>query len=187
MIEAEFTGLFTEHYWAVLGYGLRRVDPATAHDIAAETFLVAWRQLDVAPDHPRPWLLAVARRVLANELRRQSRHDRLTDRIGLHAGHGLVHPDHAVSLAEAGHVAAAMATLTARDQEVLQLFGWEQLDQREAAQVLGCTVPAVKVRLHRARRRLRGALRTTSGPEPPPGPAGAAPRRAGRTTAMENL
>lgn len=161
MTDDEFTRLFEDHYSAVLAYGLRRVDPDTARDVAAETFLVAWRQLQVAPQGPRPWLLAVARRVLANELRRQGRHDRLNDRIGEAArvdDRGLVHPDHAEAVVNASPVAAALASLPSRDRELLQLVGWEQLDQRAAAQVLGCSVGALRVRLHRARRRLHAAI-----------------------------
>lgn len=154
----EFTALFDGHYATVLAYGLRRVDPDTARDVAAETFLVAWRQLHSSPDSPRPWLLAVARRVLANELRRRGRQDRLTDRLGQAAvdARAPVQVDPAVLADDA--VSTAMGTLSHADQELLQLIGWEQLDQRAAAQVLDCSVPALRVRLHRARRRLRAAL-----------------------------
>ena len=177
MTDDEFTVLFEEHYSAVLGYGLRRVDPDTARDVAAETFLVAWRQLPVRPQMPRPWLLAVARRVLANELRRQGRHVRLYDRIGDAArtdDRDLVQPDHAEAVVTASPVTAAMASLSDRDRELLQLIGWEQLDQRSAAQVLGCSVGALKVRLHRARRRLHAAM-AGGDPAPDPGEGGPCP------------
>lgn len=154
MTESEFADMFIEHYAAVLGYGLRRVDAATAHDVAAETFLVAWRQLQTSPELARPWLLTVARRVLSNELRRQDRQGRLVDRVGQHGA--AADPDHADS--GISEVTVAMATLSEADQELLQLIGWEQLDLRETATVLGCSVAAVKVRLHRARRRLPAAL-----------------------------
>ena len=174
MRSEQFSGLFEDHYAAVLGYGLRRVDPDTARDMAAETFLVAWRRLEEPPQMPRPWLLAVARRVLANELRRQGREERLVNRIGqetLIDGGALVAPDQAAPEL-GGVVGPAMATLSAPDQELLQLIGWEHLDRQAAAQVLGCSVPALKVRLHRARRRLEAALK--SGPEP--GLGGTQPR-----------
>ena len=159
VLEADaFTGFFDEHYAAVLQYGMRRVDAETARDVAAETFLVAWRRLDAVPDVPRVWLLAVARRVLANELRRQGRQDRLTERVGQSVHTLQTDQDHASAVAETSAVAGAMAALSDRDRELLQLIGWEGLDQRAAAQVLGCSVTALKVRLHRARRRLLTAL-----------------------------
>ena len=181
--EDDFAALFAEHHDAVLAYGARRVDLETARDVAAETFLVAWRRLEVAPEHPRSWLLACARRVLANELRRRGRHQRLVDRVALD-----VPPDGADADTDPGWedraaVRSALAGLSARDREVLTLFGWEQLDQREIAEVLGCSVGAVKVRLHRARRRLAGAIA-----EGAPGPPGLAPDEepaTGRTMATE--
>jgi RNA polymerase sigma-70 factor (ECF subfamily) len=41
---------------------------------------------------------------------------------------------------------------------VLRLTTWEGLGPTETAAVLGCSTTAVKVRLHRARQRLRAAL-----------------------------
>ena len=42
----QFTALYDEHYAAVLRYAARRVGAEAARDIAAETFLTAWRRLD---------------------------------------------------------------------------------------------------------------------------------------------
>ena len=61
-----FAQAFEEHFRAVSAYALRRTTPAEAEDAVAETFLVAWRRLDELPDDAKPWLLGVARRVLAN-------------------------------------------------------------------------------------------------------------------------
>jgi RNA polymerase sigma-70 factor, ECF subfamily len=80
-----FELLFERHRRSVLGYALRRVDePADAADVLAETFLVAWRRLGGVPegDDARPWLLAVARRVLANQRRGERRRDSLAERLG---------------------------------------------------------------------------------------------------------
>ncbi len=52
----------------------------------------------------------------------------------------------------------ALQTLSDGDRELLLLVAWEQLDARDLAAVLGCSVPTTAVRLHRARRRLRQAL-----------------------------
>ena len=70
----------------------------------------------------------VSRRVPADELRRQSRRDRLTDYIGETAwvdDRGRVHPDHAEAVVHASPVTAAMAALPSRDRELLQQIGWE--------------------------------------------------------------
>ena len=41
---------------------------------------------------------------------------------------------------------------------MLRLVAWDGLDVREAAQVLGCSQGAFRVRLHRARRKLARRL-----------------------------
>ena len=77
-----FTRLWDAHYDDVLRYAARRIDHETARDIAAETFLVAWRRRgDIPPDRTFPWLLNVARNVLANEMRGRRRRTRLWDRL----------------------------------------------------------------------------------------------------------
>ena len=157
-----FSGLYEEHYEHVLRYALRRTDPEMARDVAAETFTVAWRRMEQLPAEPLPWLYGVARRVLANELRGQHRRDRLTSRLELAAsvaGVPTVQPDHAEEVTATTHIRATMAKLSPRDQEVLQLIAWEDLDIADAAKVLGCSNTACKVRLHRARRRLELMLR----------------------------
>lgn len=175
--EEDFAAMFTAHYSAVLAYGARRVDAEIARDVAAETFLVAWRRLDAPPQSPRAWLLACARKVLANELRRRGRHDRLVGRVALilPTEPGATEAGDPGALAgaadEGAGVRRAMATLSARDQEVLALHGWEQLDGREIAVALECSAGAAKVRLHRARRRLVQAIADLPAEPPPAGEA----------------
>jgi RNA polymerase sigma-70 factor, ECF subfamily len=161
-----FRALYEQHYPAVLRYAARRVGPDAAGDVAADTFLTAWRRLDDVPEQdPLPWLYATARRCLANELRGQARSDRLSNKMRDEAGAGLWStgrgraPDGlAESVAERLDVLAALGTLPAQAQEALRLTEWEQLDDASAARVAGCSTTAFKVRLHRARRRLARAL-----------------------------
>jgi RNA polymerase sigma-70 factor, ECF subfamily len=46
--------------------------------VAAETFLIAWRQLDDVPSEPAAWLYEVARKVISGELRAEGRREALT-------------------------------------------------------------------------------------------------------------
>lgn len=154
-----FAELWDAHYDDVLAYATRRIDRETARDVAAETFLIAWRRRgDLPADRPFPWLLHVARNVLANEARGDRRRSRLWGRLRDDRDlHGPV-ADVANRLAEGGRIGAALGRLSDRDREVLQLVGWEELDAKDAAVVAGCSVKAFSVRLHRARRRLSAAL-----------------------------
>ena len=72
----------------VLAYALRRTSREQAEEVLAETFIVAWRRLNEIPDDPIPWLLAVARRVLANQRRATSRREALDQRLQLALGAG---------------------------------------------------------------------------------------------------
>ncbi len=79
-----FSELYRAQFEAVLRYALRRTDPETARDVAAETFLVAWRRLDSLPAdqaQAAPWLYGVARNVLANADRSQRRAERVTAKL----------------------------------------------------------------------------------------------------------
>jgi RNA polymerase sigma factor (sigma-70 family) len=153
-----FERLFRQNYGAVVRYAVRRVGEGAAGEIVSETFLIAWRRLPEVPENALPWLYGTARRLVANEIRRRRRSFALDQRL---SAESLVTADHSDVIDERLRVLAALDSLTERDREVLRLSSWEQLDGADAARVLGCTLAAYKVRLHRARRRL-AALLTTS-------------------------
>jgi RNA polymerase sigma-70 factor (ECF subfamily) len=156
-----FKAIYAEYYLAVLRYAARRIGAEAARDIAAETFLTAWRRLDHVPaGQPLPWLYATARNCLANELRRRDRRDRLDSRIRTEVlrGQDLAGREPGERVADRLAVLAALAALRPDDQEALRLIEWEQLDVAAAAQVMGCSAATFRVRLHRARRRLARAL-----------------------------
>jgi RNA polymerase sigma factor (sigma-70 family) len=160
--EQRFRVLYRQHYARVLAYALRRVGPDHAPDVVAETFLVAWRHIRKAPAEPLPWLYRLARNAAANEGRALRRGVRLQERARAGAATmlagTLAASDHAERVGETDWVLAALRRLSPRDQEALRLTVWEDLDVATAAAVMGCSTAAMKVRVHRARRRLAGLL-----------------------------
>jgi len=141
--------LFAAHGRAVFAYARRRASAADADDVVAETFLVAWRRIDDVPEEPRPWLLGVARRCLANLDRGQARQSALRLR--------LASTPSVDSMSVESHddeVRRALDQLSPAEREVVMLLAWDGLTPDEAAVVLGCSRAAVYLRLHRARRRL---------------------------------
>ena len=77
-----FEAAFDEHHAHVLAFALRRVaGMATAEDVVSETFAIVWQKRDLIPEEPLPWIYAIARRVIANQLRSENRRGRLRDRI----------------------------------------------------------------------------------------------------------
>lgn len=151
--DRDFAAMFQAHHAQVLAYALRRTaTPADAEDVAAETFVVAWRRRDSIPTDALPWLYGVARRVLANQRRSTMRRLRLVARW---------RPEPAPVMAgeSDGPAQAALARLRPDDQELLRLVAWEELSHAQIATVLGVSVNAVAIRLHRARRRFENEFR----------------------------
>ncbi|GAA1405868.1 RNA polymerase sigma factor [Catellatospora coxensis] len=158
-----FEELFDAHFAELTRFATRRVGPDAAGDVVAGTFLVAWRRFaEVPAEHPRAWLYATARHVIANELRARARRERLSAKAAVDAD--AVVDDHAGQVGEHLRVRAVLAGLSEADQEVLRLTEWEGLDVAEVAVVLGCSRTAVKVRLHRARKRFAARLLATEEP-----------------------
>lgn len=150
--------VFLRHAAELTRFARRRVGADAAADIVSSTFLVACRRLDDMPaGNARPWLYAIARLVIANELRGRRRREQLDERVARTSPEST--PDEIDAITDRLRVHAALARLSELDQEALRLTEWEQLSAHEAAQVLGCTVIAFKARLHRARRRFTAALR----------------------------
>ena len=157
---ARFEALYGAHARSVLAYALRRTaQPADAADVIAETFLVAWRRLDVVPDgdEARLWLYGVARRVMANLRRGERRRDRLGQKLRA-ALAVQVASDHGEMAGMAALVRDALALLPPGDREVLELTAWEGLTARQIGAVLSVPAATVRSRVHRARRRLRAVL-----------------------------
>jgi RNA polymerase sigma-70 factor (ECF subfamily) len=124
--------------------------------VVADVFVLAWRRLDQAPGDELPWLLGIARGVLANrrrgEARQQALHDRLAASTMPRAG---LEPE---ASGEDSALLPALRSLNRLDQEVLLLVAWDGLDRVQAARVLGITPRLFSVRLHRARRRFERVL-----------------------------
>jgi RNA polymerase sigma factor (sigma-70 family) len=163
-VHALFEDAYRSSGTAVLGYALRRVASRDdALDVVAETFATAWRrraELPAEPEEVRPWLFGIARRCLANTLRSSRRAGRLGERLaGALADTALPDPSTVHEIrAEGRRVREALDRLAPDDRELVTLVGWEGLTPAQAATALGVSAGAARVRLHRARTRLRAAL-----------------------------
>jgi DNA-directed RNA polymerase specialized sigma24 family protein len=72
------------HYFPLLSYAHRRCRTAgAAEDVITQTFLYAWRHIGEVPegDETFPWLLRVARRLLAERRRGEALRLRVLDRL----------------------------------------------------------------------------------------------------------
>ena len=144
-----FDALYRQHYDPIARYLGRRLQPHVVEDAVAEVFTVAWRRRDHLP-HDRevlPWLYEVARRVAANERRRQQPLQPARPTTAAHRDHPTTGLE-----PEQLDVAAAFDHLTAGDQELLLLSAQDGLGVGQIAALLGCGRPAAAWRLPRQRR-----------------------------------
>lgn len=146
--EERFREVFA-HLGAVTAYARRR-GSRDADGIAAEAMSIAWRRLaDVPRDNPLPWLYATARNLLLAERRATGRT-------------AVSEPEPSVPAPEVQNLDAqldrALRSLSPTDREALLLVAWEDLAPAQAARALKLNPTAFRVRLLRARRRLRAAL-----------------------------
>lgn len=150
--EARFRAVFA-HLGAINAYARRRgsADPA---GIAAETMTIAWRRLaDLRDDDPLPWLYATARNLVWAEARRSAR---AAGAAAAAVGVDHVAPPELFELDR--EMAQALLALSPAEREALLLVAWEDLTPAQAARALGISGTAFRVRLLRARRRVRALL-----------------------------
>lgn len=151
-----FTALYDRYRMRVWAYAASRAGGGLADEIVSETFMVAWRRFADLPAAELPWLLGVARNVMREEVRAEARRASLATELrrwtrGPEA-------DVAEGVVDRMAMLRALTELADADREVLTLVAWQGLSPRDAARVLGCTAPTLRVRLHRARKRLAAAV-----------------------------
>lgn len=147
--------LWAKHGDHVFAYAVRRVGASDAEDVVADVFVVAWRHRSRRPQRELPWLYGVARKVLSDHYRSKQRRGRLLERVGS------LSSDSRESIAAHADLLAldsVLDELSDHDREALLLTAWEGLSPGEAAQVVGVSGAAFRMRLSRARRRFRELL-----------------------------
>src|SRR5262249_42244408 len=129
-------------------------DPEEARDIVQEAAFKAFQKLDQLHDGSavRPWFFAI----VGNQCRslRRTRWWALV-RMAEPQGQSGGPEDEAIRRLD---LRQALARLGKEDRMALYLFYYLDLPQEEVARIMGTSIAAVKVRVHRAIRRLRPAL-----------------------------
>jgi RNA polymerase sigma factor (sigma-70 family) len=159
-----FAEIFHRYFPEIHRYIEKRLGADAADDLAAETFLAAFRgrkKFDPERGAVRPWLYGIATHRIGSHRRGERRHLAALARIqvdGIAQDHG----DDVIGRVNAGEdrdaLSAGLAGLPAADRDVLLLVAWQDLSYREVAQALGIPEGTVASRLNRARRKLRDAL-----------------------------
>jgi RNA polymerase sigma-70 factor (ECF subfamily) len=159
-----FAAVFERHHPAVHRYLARRLGVDLADELAAEVFAVAFAKrgrYDPAFDDARPWLFGIATRLAQRHWRREERELRAYARSGVDPA-APSHDERAAARADSASagpaLAAALASLSRDERDVLLLHAWEELGHAEIAAALAISPGTVKSRLHRARHRVRQSL-----------------------------
>lgn len=151
--------LFERHHRSLYGYFLRLTrHPARSEDLVQEVFLrvLTYRRSFRGEGSFKAWLFMIARRVYYDDGRTWRREPPAEETTHLEA----TSPDPAPLDRLAQHDAeaalhAALDALPETKREVVILSRFHGLKYEEIAELLGCTVGAVKVRVHRALKDLR--------------------------------
>jgi RNA polymerase sigma-70 factor (ECF subfamily) len=133
-------------------------EPETAEDAAQETFLKTYRNL-AKYDSTRSfvtWLLSIAAHHCIDQLRRRKyvsfSIDDVEKEMELPDIHALNPESEVVKNEENIRMQTMLKSLEEIDRAAIILRYWNDCSEVEIAQALSLTVPAVKSRLHRARR-----------------------------------
>jgi RNA polymerase sigma factor (sigma-70 family) len=159
-----FALLYERYFAEIYRYLAGRLGRDVADDLAAETFLAAFRarsRFDPARGAVRPWLYGIATNLVRQHQRDEERGYRALARLAAEPD-STDDQDGAAARVSAqqlrGCLANALMSLSARDRDVVLLTAVAGLSYAEVAVALSVPPGTVGSRLNRARRDLRAAL-----------------------------
>lgn len=172
---ASFDQLIERHQKKAVSIAYRLLgDLNDALEVCQEAFLRAYRNLATLEDPARfrPWLLRIVTNLALNFRRDRAvggpkrSLDEFVREPGQTIADGLADNDASDERPGAGlaaeelrgALAAALDELPDKQRAALVLFSLEQLPQKEVAEMMGCSVEAVKWHVFQARRKLRARL-----------------------------
>jgi RNA polymerase sigma-70 factor (ECF subfamily) len=154
--------LVEEYRDVLVGYLYRSVrDRAIAEELAQEVFLRVCRVRNYQPTAKfRTWLFHIATNLAINYVRDRRTEScivRLDDRQQFRSRAASIE-EHLVSRCLSDEVRAAVEELPERHRAAVLMHKYHDMEYREIAAVLGCSVPALKSLLFRAYETLRERL-----------------------------
>jgi RNA polymerase sigma factor (sigma-70 family) len=157
-----FGVVFDRYFNEIHGYVARRLGRDAADDVAAETFLTAFRsrrRFEASRGTVRAWLYGIVTNHISAYRRQEVRAYRVRERAGVQAAEE-GHADRVAERVDAGaagrELAGALAALPRGDREVLLLVALGGLSHTDVAAALGIPYGTVGSRLNRVCKKLRG-------------------------------
>jgi RNA polymerase sigma factor (sigma-70 family) len=160
---AEFERLYRANVDGVTAYFARRsTDPQVVADLTADTFVAAitgFGSFDPRKGTARAWVFGIAGHVYASYCQAYSQQQQRLERLVGRRDLDLDQVDELLDRIDAERAAdglfAELARLPERDRAVIDLVDIAGLQPKEAAAALGLPAGTVRMRLMRARARLR--------------------------------
>jgi RNA polymerase sigma-70 factor (ECF subfamily) len=162
-----FAEIVMQYQQPIFGFlGRMSLSQAQAEEIAQESFVRAWRHLDdyqSAKAAFSTWLFTIARNLALNELTSTrsknefSSGDELPD-----IASDAPEPMQALCVKQQHfRLQKALRQLNMQDRSVIGLAYVDELSMADMAKIEGCSLEAVKTRLHRAKEKLRKLMEKT--------------------------
>ncbi len=146
-------------------------DPQTAHDLTQDTFARAFGSLHRYEGRAsaRTWLLSIARRAVADSLRRAAVRPRIADTVDWRTAVEGAQPRGLPGFEDGIALLGLLETLPDERREAFLLTQMVGLSYEEAAGFAGCPVGTVRSRVSRARATLERVLREAEAVSAPAG------------------
>ena len=167
-----YTELLASHrdrVYSMALYSLR--DPHDAEDVTQDVFLKLWHSYEtIDPAKVGGWLTRVTHNLCIDQARRRQAQRRnfgqpdadAVDNLLADTGGG-GDPEYELALDQRQQaLLEAMQTLTPETRSVMLMHYFQEMKLHEIGEVLGKSVSALKVQIHRARKSLRLTLTTTA-------------------------
>lgn len=156
--QAAFAELYDRHVVRVYRHIYYLVsDTREAEDLTAQTFLKAWEAIGRYKERGAPiiaWLLRIAHNLTVSHLRSKRDHSELED-VHVDQRRGGNPEEVLVQSSDEHSVREAVMKLREEQRQVIMLRFVEEMGYQEVAEVIGKSVPAVRVIQHRALGNLR--------------------------------
>jgi RNA polymerase sigma factor (sigma-70 family) len=157
-----FTTIVDRHFREIFGYLARRLGRDAAEDLAAETFVVAFRnrqRYDPTRSDARPWLYGIATNVLRRqrrtEIRQLAAYTRAASALETGTDNTATIADDLDARTALATVASAFSQLDEEQRDALYLVAVAGLSYAEAAEALRVKLGTLHSRVARGRAQLR--------------------------------
>src|SRR5262249_29387595 len=151
--------LFDRHHRALFEYFVRMTgNRAVAEDLVQDVFfrMLKYRSTFRSESRFKAWMFHIARNARFDHYRKHQAEDLLPEGGADAMPSASPIPGHELELnQQTGLLECALLRLPEEKREVLVLSRYQEMKYEQIAEVMGCEVGAVKVRVHRALKELR--------------------------------